>query len=970
MNPLVIKILAVGLTLSQLTNRPVAQFKTNFNPVADQPQAEQLLQEGCKSMLGAFNAEKVDFDALFTMITENMKNAKARADEEAKTASQPTPPTAPSPAPAPDPTAHKMSGASLSEQIDVPSVYAAYRQFCKGEKVENSPIKLDEVLAYYNTVMTDLPDHTKLKDLKLPESTLVLDRDGNRFTEIYVDNNRRKWVSIKDMPEYLPKAFVAAEDKRFFEHNGIDLNGVVRAFMSSMMSKSRPQGGSTITQQVAKNLLTGDDLTFERKMREMVLAARLETLWPKEEAKQKILELYINFVFLGRASWGVEMAAESYFGKTVKTLTVSEAAELAALTRGPNYYHPELHADRLEERRQYVLNRMREDGYIKSDQDLQAAINSKPNLVAFESPRSRSAFYFLDEIQRDAKAQAKIPSLTAGSYVVRSTIHRELQKSVERALENGLAEYEASAGRTGKFQIEGSLAEEIAKYKTTWQEVLPNHHGQMWDIQWPLATVVSKKGGVVTVGLADGRTAQLTGASSRILNSLKVYDLLRVQVNEGKKQLTATVRIRPTVQGAVIVMEAKTGRVLAMTGGFSYALSQYNRATQAARQVGSALKPFIYLSAMNLGFQPNTKIPDMPINLPPIDRGGQWYSPHDFDRGTRGLVTARQAVEQSLNLPTVRIASEMGANPTDGLDYIRGVTQELGIYDKPIRYYPFVLGAQPTRLIDMVTAYATIANIGLKPTPHFIDSIEENGKLVYQRPRFDLQKLSVDRVSFYQIRHILEGTVARGTAQKLKDLTGFVAGKTGTTNGSNDTWFICFTNDLVVGTWVGYDSSHVQSSLGGKFTGARVALPIGEKVIRESFNIYKDKEPLVGPPDEIKSQIVTLPINPYTGQVNGGNYPEIFRTERPGVPKDTVMSLLRGDEVDMPTMQDPSAASDEGPPDVNGDMNDPYPQGMRPQPFFGGPSDAYKPGADDDYDMWNRRNRRIDNFLVNPFFGR
>ncbi|MGZ3721581.1 MAG: penicillin-binding protein 1A, partial [Bdellovibrionales bacterium] len=829
MNLLVIQILAVGLTISQLFTKPVDQFKTSFDPFADQGEVTRLLTEGCAFSTKELKTDKISLNDFFNMILDNFKNAQAR-EAAAKEAAKNTPVAADEPA--------KLSPDSFLDRIDIAQSYAAYRQFCGGEIVENSPIKLEEVIAYYNKTLADLPDHTKLKNFKLPGSSLVLDRDGKRFTEIYSDNNRRKWISIDEMPAYLPKAFVSAEDKRFYEHHGIDIRGIIRAFSTSLASHKRPEGGSTITQQVVKNLLTGDDVKMERKIREMVLSARLETALTKKE----ILELYLNYVFMGRSSWGVAMAAESYFGKSVKQLTVSESAILAALTRGPGTYNADLHPEKLEDRRLYVLSRMKDD-HPEDNMDMAKLAAEKIKTVAFESPRARAAFYFLDEIQRDAKSAAGIPSLTANSYVVRSTIQRDLQKSAEKALQDGLADYEIAAGRTPSFEIEGSLADEIAKLKNTWQEALPKRHGKLWDIQWPLATVIDTgntlfKGrdgrnyrtGVIRVGLADGRVATLVNAGQRVKGSLKIYDLIRVQVIEGKS-LTASVRVKPLVQGAIVVLEAKTGRVLAMSGGFSYAQSQLNRVTRTTRQVGSTLKPFIYLSALNLGFQPNTLIPNMPVNLEPIDRGGQWYSPHNYDRDSGGLVTIRQAVEQSLNLPTVRLMSEMGRTPMEGLDYIRGVTQELGIYQNPVRYYPFVLGAQPTRLLDMAVAYATIANIGMKPTPHFIDSIEQDGKLVYERPRFALKAIpSIDRVSFFQIRHILEGTVARGTATKLKDLTGYVAGKTGTTNNGNDAWFVGFTNDLVVAAWVGYDNTNIRSSLGGKFTGGKVALPIAEKV--------------------------------------------------------------------------------------------------------------------------------------------
>jgi 1A family penicillin-binding protein len=942
MNPLVIKIMAVGLTLSQLFTKPVEQFRTSFNPDSDQAQVEQIMHDGCQYMLKEFGAEKIDFDLLFTMMISNIKAAQERAGG----AQAPV-------------TDQKFTSTNLTDSLDIPTMYAAYKEFCKNEKPADAPIALGEVISYYNKTLTDLPDPATLKGKKLLESTLVLDPDGQRFSEIYADNNRRRWVPIGEIPDVVQKAFVAAEDKRFFQHHGLDIRGIIRAFASSVSSSRRPQGGSTITQQVAKNLLVGDDLTFERKIREMIVAARLE----KVLSKQEILELYLNFVFLGRTSWGVDMAAQSYFGKPVKQLNLAEAAILAGMTKGPNYYSPELHADRLQERREYVLSRMKEDGYIQ-DAAFQGAVAAQPKLAGFESPRTRAAFYFLDEIQRDARQAAGLESLTSGSYVVRSTIHRELQKVTETAVQDGLEQYELSTGRNAGFQTAGSLADPIENDKLPWQDALQKAHANLFDVHWPLA-VVLETGKRYRVGLADGRVVPIVNASSRILRALGLYDLLYVQINENQKSPSVTLRMIPEVEGAAVVLETKTGRVLAMTGGFSYAESQLNRVTRSPRQPGSTLKPFIYLSALNLGFQPNTLVPDAPVELPPIERGGQWWSPHNYDEGMRGLVTIREAVEQSLNLPTARMMTELGKTPMEGLDYIRGVTQELGIYQQPVRVYPFVLGAQPTRLIDLAVAYATIANIGLKPTAHFIDSIEQNSKSIYQRPRSGLQPLnSVDRVSFYQIRRILEGTVARGTAYKLKDLAGFVAGKTGTSNNFNDSWFVGFTNDLVVAVWVGYDSRNVKSSLGNKSTGARVALPIAEKILRASFDIYKAKQPLAGPPAEIQSQIVEYPIDHDTGEFNAGGFMEAFRADRPGVPRNTMRAILRGGE-EYYAFRRPG--DDEGMPDYGYGGFGPYP----PPPYgYGPPRDAYMPGADDMYDYWRRRNRRIDGFFQNPYFFR
>lgn len=965
MNSVLTQILAVGLTVSQLFSQPIEQFRTEFNPKTDQEQVAQLLTKGCALVTKEFGTEKIDLESLLQLMMQNLKaaNEKAAAEAKEQAAEQAAAPVTSSELDQQNSAVTgKSATQSIFERLDLAGLLSVYKQFCKGDK--SASFQLTPVIEYYNTVMKDLPDHRKLKGMRLPEASVILDREGRRYSEIYQDDNRRKWIPLSEIPEYLRKAFVAAEDKHFYQHKGVDLNGIVRAFSSTVQSKSRPSGGSTITQQVVKNLILGDHLTFERKMREMVIAARVEKLLSKDE----ILELYLNYVFLGRSSWGVEMAARSYFGKSVRDLNYAESAFLAGMTRGPNYYDPEKYPDRALERRQYVLFRTKQDGYLPAA-NFEPSAKEELKFITFESPRTRSAFYFLNEIQREAKKVNNGQTLTSGAYTVRSTIHPALQKTAEQALQQGLIDYETESGRQNFTGPVGNLSAEMQKYSATWQEMLPKARSSLWDLQWPLAVVIEvpgtrsgkKTSSAWKVGLGDGRTLSLLGVTGTASRRLKKYDLIHVEVIEGKKSAAARLKIPPQVQGAVVVIENATGRILAMSGGFSYAASQLNRVTQSARQPGSTLKPFIYLSALDKGFQPNTLIPDTPVYLQPFERGAQPWSPRNYDGGSRGLVTMRTAVEKSLNLPTARMMVQLGEKtPTEGLDYIRGITRELGIYEKPLRVYPFVLGAQPARLLDMATAYATIANDGLRPTPHFIDEMTQNERLVYRYPRYNLQPLpTVDRVSFYQLRRILQGTLERGTAVKMKDLAGYVAGKTGTSNDFNDAWFIGFTSKITVAAWVGYDDRKIRSSLGSGFTGGRIALPIAEKVIRDSFNVF-GKDPLPPPPSEIRSQIVEYPINLRTGQF-GGDFREVFRVESGRSPMNTWKSALRGEELSM-DFTDPSAEGDDN-----------YDQGiLNPnedmQPQYRDTRDYYNPGAEDPYDRWRNQPRQVDPFLShNPF---
>src|SRR4051794_16160711 len=371
-----------------------------------------------------------------------------------------------------------LKGLSFNDLI------TSYRQFCKNETAEKSPVDLAEVIKFYNSAVADLPDHTKLKEKKLPGTTIVLDGQGDRFAEISEPENRRIWVPLSDIPDYVQKAFVAAEDKRFFQHKGVDERGLIRAFMGNLTAPGRPQGGSTITQQVAKNLLVGADVTYERKMREIILASRIERTLSKGE----ILELYLNSIYLGRGSWGIEMAARSYFDKSAKNLTLTEGALLAGLTKGPNYFNPDRQPERARERLAYVLSRMKEDGAIA---DVSDAAKQLPKLASYDRLRRDTGFYMLDQLPREAKASAGLDTLTSTSQVVQSTMLPELQRATEAALQEGLARYELNTGRMRFEGPEANLAEAIQRLtaepkggEAPWQTALKSARLPLYDVHW------------------------------------------------------------------------------------------------------------------------------------------------------------------------------------------------------------------------------------------------------------------------------------------------------------------------------------------------------------------------------------------------------------------------------------------------------------------------------------------------------
>jgi membrane peptidoglycan carboxypeptidase len=410
METLLVKLFATALALSQVMTAPEAVV-TRFDRAAGQAAVAELLRAGCAHMRKAFDIEDINLDEL---IATAMEDPQAIAGE-----------------------------SKACRGINFVDLHTAYRQFCKNETVATLAVDLTAVIDFYNKALTDLPDHAKLKGLKLPGASVVLNRKGERFAEVFEENQRRVWVVLSEIPEHVQKAFVAAEDKRFYEHKGIDERGLSRAFIGNLAQSGRPQGGSTITQQVVKNLLVGDDLTYERKIREMVVASRVEQALSKAE----ILELYLNSVYLGRGSWGIELAARSYFGKSAKELTVEEGALLAGLTKGPNYFSPDRHPGRAQERLAYVLGRLREDGVATTWEPTGRLLPALPTMVAYERPRRDIGFHFIDQVAREAKSIAGIDAITANSYTVRSTIEPQLQRAVEGALQEGLSRYERNAGR-------------------------------------------------------------------------------------------------------------------------------------------------------------------------------------------------------------------------------------------------------------------------------------------------------------------------------------------------------------------------------------------------------------------------------------------------------------------------------------------------------------------------------------------
>jgi membrane carboxypeptidase/penicillin-binding protein len=890
MNIILVKMFATALALAQVTTQPDS-VKTEFDPTQDQAEVVQLLKSGCAHMRKAFDIEDLNLDDL---ISTALTDPQAVAGE-----------------------------IKAFRGVNFDDLHIAYRQFCTNEAVENSPFDIAEIITFYNKAVHDLPDHNKLKGLKLPGTSVVFDGKGERFAELFESDHRRVWVPLASIPDYVQQAFIAAEDKRFYQHKGIDERGLIRAFISNLAEPGRPQGGSTITQQVAKNLLVGDDVSYERKIREMIVAARID----KALTKQEVLEVYLNSIFLGRGSWGIDMAARSYFKKPASSLNVTEGALLAGMAKGPAYFSPDRFPERARQRFFYVIKRMGEEK--TGGQEQLAQVSGLPRIVPYEKPRRETGFHFLDHLMREARTLVGMQSLTVESYTVRATINSKLQKATEAALQEGLARYETHSGRAQFNGPEVNLGETVARIdsdqrtkaqrrgraRPVWQVALQSAQLPLYDVQWSAAILIEKRlidGGktLMRVGLKDGRIMPLVLPEHIQPSALKLNDVIYVKVTDGKPargadgrmakaEARAELRVRPKVQGAAIVLENKTGRILAMVGGFSYPLSQLNRTTQALRQPGSSIKPLVYLAALHRGLQPNTLVQDSGVTLPPIPGvTTHSWSPKNYDGGGWGTMTLRRALENSKNLVTARLLDGgIDKDPSRSLQLVCELAMEAKIYGECMKNYPFVLGAQALRMIDLAAFYAAIANEGARITPYAIDAIEQNGRPVYRHRTATPHHLAAgDRAAFYQLRTILEGVVTRGTATSMKHLAQHIGGKTGTTDNENDAWFAGFTSDTTVVVWVGYDNAGGRRTLGHGETGGKVAVPIVEPIMQATWQYHAPKTLLPLPSAETARHLKAFPIDVNSGarlSHGGANaFQEYFRLDDRHKVRDTQYSLV------------------------------------------------------------------------------
>ncbi|MBR9970709.1 penicillin-binding protein 1A [Magnetospirillum sulfuroxidans] len=695
-----------------------------------------------------------------------------------------------------------------------------------------------------------LPDYHQLAHYEPPITTRVYGGDGRLVAEYAVE--KRAFVPIGVIPQRVKDAFLSAEDKGFYEHPGVDFIGVARAVLINLRNKGmgadrRPVGASTITQQVAKNFLLTNEVSIERKVKEAILAFRIERAFSKDH----ILELYLNEIYLGMGNYGVAAAANNYFDRGLEELSVAEVAYLAALPKAPNNYHPVRHAQAAKERRDWVIGRMLEDGKI-SQAEYTAAI-AEPLIMRKRDDAAMivGADYFAEDIRRDLVTKYGESALYKGGLVVRSTVDADLQAQASKALRHGLMAYDRRHGWRGPVtRITAGSG---------WQQRLaaiayPNG-GEPWD----LAVVLTVSDGSAQIGLANGadgtipfseirwarpwlKEEHVGVAPKRPADVIQPGDVILVEAvgktEDGKNAAAGTYALRqiPKIEGALVAIDPHTGRVLAMVGGWAYGKSQFNRATQALRQPGSSFKPFVYLTALENGYTPSSLILDAPIALPQ-GPGLPMWRPKNYSGDFLGPTTLRVGIEKSRNLMTVRLAQAIG------MEAIADYSNRFGIYDSLPRQLAMSLGAGETTVLRLTAAYAMLVNGGKKIAPTLIDRVQDrNGRTVFvhdqrfcegcwpvqysqqEMPRLpDIRPQIVDPVSAYQMVSILEGVVQRGTGRSVSAVGKPLAGKTGTSNDSLDTWFVGFGPDLAVGVFVGFDEPH---SLGDHETGGSVAAPI------------------------------------------------------------------------------------------------------------------------------------------------
>lgn len=756
------------------------------------------------------------------------------------------------------------------------------------------------VALYVGSLSKDLPDYEVLAKYEPPVMTRVHASDGSLMAEFA--RERRMYLPIQAVPNRVKAAFISAEDKTFYEHHGLDFGGLARAVITNvknMGSGRRPMGASTITQQVAKNFLLSSTQTYDRKIREAILAMRIEQAYSKD----RILELYLNEIFFGLGSYGIASAALTYFDKSVGELNIAESAYLAALPKGPNNYHPFRQPARAMERRNWVIDRMAENGYITTAE----AEDAKKQPLGVKS-RSDTNYvfaseYFTEEVRRQIIQKYGVDALYEGGLSVRTTLNPTLQAEARKSLQSALLRYDEARGWRGPLKN--------VELGNDWGTAFGDMQSYSDVPEWQLAIVLNVSAAGADIGLQPHIEATGSRSKERERAFISADDMkwaMRVTNIGGKRSSARSpegvlntgdiiyvakegngyrLQQPPKLEGALVAMDPHTGRVLAMVGGFSYAESEFNRATQAYRQPGSSFKPFVYSAALDNGYTPASVVLDGPLE---VNQGGSLgvWAPKNYSGKFAGPSTLRYGIEQSRNVMTVRLAQDMG------MKLVAEYAERFGIYDKMLPVLSMSLGAGETTVLRMVTAYSVIANGGQSITPSMIDRIQDRyGKTVFKHDArqcegcnaqdwanqeeptlIDNRDQVLDPMTAYQITSMMEGVVQRGTAQILKSLGRPLAGKTGTSNDEKDAWFVGFTPDLVVGVFMGYDTP---TSLGRGGTGGGLAAPVFKSFMEQA---------LAGTPKvdfRVPEGMTLIAINRKTGmRTNEGDPNLIMEAFKPG----------------------------------------------------------------------------------------
>ncbi|HXY98587.1 MAG TPA: penicillin-binding protein 1A [Stellaceae bacterium] len=744
----------------------------------------------------------------------------------------------------------------------------------------------------------DLPDYQQLVDYQPPIVSRVHAGDGRLLAEYATE--KRVFVPASEIPPRVIHAFLAAEDRNFYSHIGIDPVAMARAGATDIvrvLTHRRPIGASTITQQVAKNFLVGSELSYQRKIKEALVALKME----KALGKDRVLELYLNEIYLGSGAYGVAAAALTYFDKSLDELSVPEAAFLAALPKAPNNYNPLRYPDAAKARRDWVIDRMVEAGFL-SPEDGAKAQAAPIKLRHRDETEVVTANYFAEEVRRDLLARYGEKALYQSGLSVRTSLDPNLQAIADRALRAGLVAYDRRHGYRGPLAHVAGGGDWRARLAG-----VPAPAGA-GDAGWKTAIVLAVGAESAAVGLAAGTAGvipfdemrwarkvldedRLGAVPARPAEVVSAGDVVLVEPLAGEaksaKEPRYALRQIPAVSGALAAIDPHTGRVLALSGGFSYEMSQFDRATQARRQTGSAIKPFVYLAALDHGYTPSTLVLDAPVV---IDQGPglpKWR-PSNYEHRYFGPTTLRVGLEQSHDLMTVRMGADIG------LDAVAQHVERFGIMDRMPREYSMLIGAEETTPLRLTAAYAMLVNGGKKIVPTLIDRVQDrNGVTIYradERPCEgcenvdwndqpppelpDTREQIVDPRSAYQVVSMMQGVVERGTGRVVASLGRPLAGKTGTTNESNDTWFVGFSPDLAVGVFVGYDQP---KGLGRHETGGVVAAPVFRDFMAAAL---KDQPPI---PFRIPPGIELVRVNATTGQLaRPGDKTVIYEAFKPG----------------------------------------------------------------------------------------